>query len=80
MWGVEVEYFSRAVIQGMLDRRECLMRDLAQVHALGEELADEPIGVLVEPRCQGLCGSQKKMSMCKSALSLSCKAISEPWS
>ena len=42
-----VEDFARAVIEHVLDGRELLMADLAQVHALGQKLAHQAVGVFI---------------------------------
>ena len=47
MRGMEVEYFARPVVAHVLDGGELLKADLAEVHALGQELAHQSIGVLV---------------------------------
>ena len=49
MRGFEAEDFARTVVECVLDGGELLMGDEAQIHALGEELSDEAIGVLVGP-------------------------------
>ena len=47
MRGMKVEYFSRPVVEHVLDGGELLMADLAKVHALGQEPAHQAVGVLV---------------------------------
>ena len=44
---MEVENLTRAVVEQVLDMGELLMADLAEVHALGQELAHQAVGVLV---------------------------------
>jgi hypothetical protein len=50
---------SRAAIELGGDRIQGCLVELAQVGALGQVLAEQPVGVLVLARCQGLRGSQK---------------------
>ena len=54
---LEAEDFARAVVQGMLNGSEFLMRDVAQVHAFGQEFADQAVGIFVGtalPRAVGI--------------------------
>lgn len=45
--GAEVESFARPVVQEMFEVGELLMADLAEIQALGPELANQAIGVLI---------------------------------
>ena len=51
-----------------------------QVAALGEVLAQQPVGVLVRRPRHGECGSQKKISQSAATAICRCRAISLPWS
>jgi hypothetical protein len=56
----KAEDFARPVVQGMLNRSEVLMTEKVQIHALGQGLADQPIGVFIRsalPRVGGCLGS-----------------------
>jgi len=55
--GLEVEYFARSVVEGLLDCGELLAADLAEVHAFGQVLADQAVGVFIAaalPRAVGI--------------------------
>lgn len=44
---MEFEYLARAVVQRVLDRGALLLRDLAEVGAFGQVLADQSVGVFI---------------------------------
>src|SRR5450756_2168822 len=69
---------SAVELQG--DGVEVVLGVLGQVGALGEVLAQEPVGVLVVPRCHGECGSQKNTGMPVATVNRACSVISRPWS
>ena len=53
MRGFEAEDFAWSVVECVLDGGQLLVANVAQVHALGKELADEAIGLLIEAALSG---------------------------
>lgn len=51
-----------------------------QVGAFGEVLTKQSVGVSLDPRCQGLWGSQKNTGMPVATPKRAWSAISRPWS
>jgi hypothetical protein len=76
----EVQALAGPGVELVGDGVELGFSDGGEVGALEEVLAQKPVGVLVEPRCQGACGSQKKTSMPASMCTCFQSRISGPWS
>jgi len=77
----EGEALAGAVVELVGDGVELSFGDRAEVDALGEVLAQEPVGVLVGAALPGrVCGSQKKTSMPASTWTCFQSRISGPWS
>lgn len=76
--GLEVEDFAGTVVEGVLDGSELLATDLAEIHAFGQELADQAIGVLIGaplPRTVRVTEEHLDLEVLASVL---CSAISRP--
>ena len=60
IWGFEPKGFSRAVVEFVHDGQDGLFGDLGEVAGLGEILADQAVGILIEASLPGGVGMGKE--------------------
>lgn len=57
------ECLAWSIVETVLDPAQLGCGDGREIEILGQVLTKEPLVFSFEPRCQGLCGSQKKIGM-----------------